>query len=300
MRLRPYYIFLLLLTPSFLFSQSVSVNLTASKNQILIGEPIRLQLEATVPEGTQAGWFETDSIAHFELVTKVKIDTVAADAGIRYRQAVTLTSFDSGRWTIPPLALTIGDRSYLTDSVVVDVSYAPFDPAQPYHDIKNILDVENPSLRTINWVIGALTLLSLLAVVYFLRKRLPVAERPALRKPAAIQLSTLEEALQALETLRKQRLAEQGQVKLYYTSLNDILRSFVQKKMSASMMEKTNDELVIQLKRWGLANDDLISLAQTLRMSDAVKFAKFVPGEQDNEQSYQTIKASLEAVNNLK
>ena len=66
------------------------------------------------------------------------------------------------------------------------------------------------------------------------------------------------------------------------------------------MMEKTNDELILQLTRWHIDNDSLISLAQTLRLSDVVKFAKFVPGEQDNEQSFNTIRSSVELMNNLK
>ncbi len=299
---RRYYIFCLLLSAcsfSSVLSQPITVNLTASRNQILIGEPIRLQLEASLPEEVRAGWFQTDSIPHFDIVERGKIDTMGAEQGNRYRQMVTVTSFDSGQWTIPPLSLTIGDRSYLTDSIVVSVSYAPFDPAQPYNDIKTILEVENPQLGYVTWAIAALTLVSLLAVVWFLRKKLPKTEAPVIRKQVS-QLSPLEEALQALDRVKKQQLPEQGRLKLYYTSMNDILREFIQRKLSVSMMEKTNDELIIQLRRLGMANEDVIALAQTLRMSDVVKFAKFAPGEKDNEQSYQTIKASVEVLNNLK
>ena len=280
------------------FSQSVSVNLSADKNNILIGEPIRLQLEAVVPETVSAGWFNADSIAHFEVIAKGKIDTLSTEPGNRYRQTVTVTSFDSGRWTIPPLSLNIGERSYLTDSIVVSVAYSEFDPSQPYHDIKNILDVENPVTQYINWVIAAVTLLSLLALAYFLRKRLPAIVRPVQRQ--ATLLTPLEEALRTLESIRQQQLLQQGKFKLHYTLLNDALRDFVQKKMLVSMREKTSDELIVQLKRWDLPNEAVISLAQSLRMSDAVKFARFVPGERDNEQHFQIIKTSVELLNNLR
>ena len=299
MRLKLYYIFYPLLLCCFsAFSQSVSVNITASKNNILIGEPIQLQLEATVAENINAAWFSTDSLAHFDILSKSKIDTLNTDDGNKYKQTIIVTSFDSGSWSIPPLALNAGERSYLTDSIPVSVTYSPFDPSQPYHDIKSILDVENPVTRYINWIIAGITLLSLLAVVYFLRKPLPVIVQPVKQK--AVLLSPLEEALAALDGIRKQQLVQQGKLKLYYTSLNDILRDFIQKRMLVSMMEKTNEELILQLKRWDMPNEAVISLAQALRMSDVVKFAKYIPGERDNEQNFHTIKTSVEVLNNLK
>lgn len=298
---RLHYIFCLLLSGCFFhsaFSQTVSVNIAADKNQILIGEPIHVQLEASVPEGTNAGWFALDSIPHFDIVAKEKIDTVVAEQGNTYRQTITVTSFDSGSWAIPPMALNVGDRSYLTDSVVVSVAYSNFDPSQPYHDIKNILDAENPVVQYINWAIAAVTLLSLLGFVYFLRKRIPKMVQPGIKKTAL--LSPLEEALMALEQVKKQQLVQQGKLKVYYTSLNDILRDFVSKKMLVSTTEKTNEQLILQLNSWDMPYEALISLAQTLRLSDVVKFAKFVPGEQDNEQSFNTIRESVELMNNLK
>lgn len=300
MRLRFYYICcLFLLCCCSAFSQSISVSVTADKNQILIGEPIRIQLEATVPENENAAWFSLDSLAHFDIVSKGKIDTLNTDEGNKYRQIVTVTSFDSGSWSIPPLALNAGERAYLTDSIPVSVSFSPFDSNQSYHDIKSILDVENPVIRYVNWIVAAVTFLSLLAVVYFLRKPLAaVVTRPVKQK--ARLLSPLEEALAALEGVKKQQLVQQGKLKLYYTSLNDILRDFIQQKMLVSMMEKTNDELIMQLRRWDMPNEAVISLAQALRMSDVVKFAKYVPGERDNEQNFHTIKTSVEVLNNLK
>ena len=299
MRLRyGYIICALLLCCCSVFSQSVSVDVTADKNKILIGEPIRLQLEATVPENVNAAWFGTDSLTHFDIISKGKIDTLKTDEGNQYRQVIMVTSFDSGYWSIPPLVLNAGERSYLTDSIPVAVSFSQFDAGQAYHDIKAILDVENPVIRYINWIIAGVTLLSLLAVVYFLRKPLHVVVQPVKQK--TVLLSPLEEALAALEAVRKEQLVQQGKLKLYYTSLNDILRSFVQKKWMVSVMEKTNDELIIQLKRWEMPNEAMISLAQALRMSDVVKFAKYIPGERDNEANFHTIKTSVEVLNNLK
>ncbi|MEJ7767301.1 MAG: hypothetical protein WKF89_05785, partial [Chitinophagaceae bacterium] len=148
-----------------------------------------------------------------------------------------------------------------------------------------------------NWALAAITLLSLSAVIYFLGKRVTAARVQAEQQPAS--LSPYDEAIQALKILKDQRLPENGQVKLYYTSLNDIVRSFIWKKLSLATMQKTNEELMLQVQQLGLQHDALIPLAQTLRMSDAVKFAKFVPGIEDNEHSFSNIRSCIESLNNL-
>ena len=66
-----------------------------------------------------------------------------------------------------------------------------------------------------------------------------------------------------------------------------------------SAMQKTNEELLMQVQQSGISNELGISLAQTLRMSDAVKFAKFIPPGEYNDQNLQTIRDCIVALNNL-
>ena len=184
----------------------------------------------------------------------------------------------------------------MTDSLPVSVSFSNFDPEKDYHDIKDILDVENPATRYINWALAAFTILSLIAVIYFIRKSkifVPgrVGEIP--------KFDPYEEAMLSLEQLKKDNLPAKGEVKNYYTRLNDILRHFISRKIGLRTMEKTSEELLLQVKEANFPHDALISLAQTLRMGDAVKFAKFIPANEDNEQSFATAKVSVELLNNI-
>ncbi len=281
----------------FSFSQSVYVKASIDRDKILIGEPIHLTLEASLPQGTDSIWFSLDSIPHFDFIDKAKIDTAGTGIGNTYNQVITITSFDSGRWVIPAISLDLNGRSYLTDSLPVSVAFSNFDASQDYHDIKDILTVENPSLEYINWIIAAIALLSLVILIYFLSRRTqritaPVAELKS-------KLSPFEEAIRLLQELKSRQLPESGQVKTYYTGLNDILRIFIARKLSLTTMQKTSEELILQVRDLGLPNDAFIAMAQTLRMSDAVKFAKYVPGNDDNEESFKNIKTSVELLNNL-
>lgn len=259
----------------------------------MIGEPVELKLEAKLPAGTSATWFPVDSMAHFEMIDKGKIDTASSGDTKTYRQTLVITSFDSGRWAVPSLAFTIGNKDYLTDSLPISVAYSNFDPRQDYHDIKDIIEVENTATRYINWIVLSLALVSLLAVIYFLMKRPGLPAPVAIKKPVST-LSPLQEALQAIEDLQKRGYTEHTRTKIFHTELNDIFRQYLYRKTSVATMEKTSGELMLQLKQFNLPAGDFTVLAQVLRMNDAVKFAKYQPAENENQHAIDTIRKSVE------
>ncbi|HEY4147620.1 MAG TPA: hypothetical protein VGM41_01760, partial [Chitinophagaceae bacterium] len=208
------------------FSQTVTVKAAINRNKILIGEPIELKLEATVPTGTDISWFPLDSMTHFEFIEKGKIDTIGTADGRTFRQTLLITSFDSGRWVVPSLPLVSGNKAYLTDSIPVSVAYSNFNPQQDYHDIKDILDVPNPNTGYIDWVLVGLIVLSAAAIVYFLQKQVQVPLQVIVKK-AEPKLPPLQEALQSLEELEKRGWAKNGEVKAFHTQLNDIFRRYL-------------------------------------------------------------------------
>ena len=131
-------------------------------------------------------------------------------------------------------------------------------------------------------------------LIYLLRKRKTVSEL-VVKEPQ--NLSPFDEAMHALEELRRRGLPQNGQVKWYYTELNDILRVFVFRKLNISTMERTNEELILQLRELNLSRDSFSHLSQALRMSDGVKFAKYQPGSEDNEKNYAIIQSAIQTLN---
>ncbi|MEP7278223.1 MAG: hypothetical protein ABI813_06260 [Bacteroidota bacterium] len=276
----------------------ISVKATINRDKIMIGEPVELKLEAKMPSGTNAQWFPLDSLLHFEFIDKGKIDTINT-ADIRTcRQTLIITSFDSGRWNLPSLPLTIGNKEYLTDSLPVSVAYSNFDPKQDYHDIKDIIEVEHTATRYVNWIVLALALLSAGALVYFLRKKI-TPQQPAAVKKSLSKLTPLQEALEAIDELHKRGYTEQLRTKVFHTDLNNILRYYLYRKTLVATMEKTSGELMLQLKQFNLSPTDFTTLAQVLRMNDAVKFAKYQPAGDENEQAIETIRRSIEQLDTL-
>jgi hypothetical protein len=271
----------------------VSAKASVDKDHILIGEPIKLTLQVYAPLGEELSWFTLDTIPRFEFVSKGKIDTTESVDGKKMEQELVITSFDSGSIQIPPLNIVAGATSYFTDSIPIEVSYSKFNPEEDYRDIKAIEEVFNPLAKYIPWAVAVLTVLSFAGVAWFLQKRKQI---PVEKKTVTSRLTPLEEAMKALDTLKKKDTATLASVKAYYTDLNDILRVFVFRKLSISSLEQTNEELILELKELIPNRDSFSKLAAALRMSDFVKFAKYQPGPADNESNLEIIRAVIRLI----
>ncbi len=269
---------------------------TVDKQKILIGEPIQLMLEATVQGDAPLTWPALDSLPHFEWVEKNKVDSSVQPGERYYRQYLTITSFDSGAWAIPRLPFIVGNKKYFTDSIRISLAYTKTDPNKDYHDIKEIIDIPNPFARWFGWIVAAVSLASLAIVVWLIRKKKLLKGQLLLQVP---RLSPYEEAIGQLDELEQQHLPENGSVKLYYSRLGDILRVFLYRRLGISSMAETSEELIGQLRRLPLSAASFSDLAETLRMSDFVKFAKYQPGLADNELHYRVIPSSVEQLHRI-
>jgi hypothetical protein len=285
--------FFFLLTCSFINGQ-VSIRATADKDKILIGEPVTISVDAYVPPGARVSWFPPDSIPHFEVMNRTPVDTASHIDGKKVYQVLTITSFDSGRWQLPAFQVLVEGRPYYSDSLTIDVAFASFDPKEDYRDIKEIIEVASPSLSIMPWILGAVSVISLLIIFLLLRKR-KYASPPV--KEVSAGLSAYDEAMQALAQLRKNGIAEGGE-KGYYSAMNDILRRYLARQFTISTFERTNEELIIQLSGLNIPKESFIILAQSLRMSDFVKFAKYRPSEEDNKSNLDTVRSFIEILEN--
>jgi BatD DUF11 like domain len=296
---------LLFIAGSFLFSffspcvraqLAPTAGASVDRDSILIGESVRLIFNARSDRSESIGWPEADSIPHFELIEKGKVDSVTTADMHTYQLVWKLTSFDSGNHFIPAFNFSVGGRTYRTDSILISVGYAKLDSTLDYHDIKDIVDIENPSVKYIPWLLLALTLASVFLFFYFGKGRII---ETAGTEEAVYHLPPYEEALKEMEELRRLDLTDPAQVKLFYTRMNDILRRFVMRKFQVSSMERTNEELILVLSGEDLTRDQFTRLAAALRMSDFVKFAKYIPGSVENEQNFETIHASVRLLNEI-
>ena len=260
----------------------ISVKTAVDKQKILIGEPLQLTIDIYLPAGTSKKSILPDSIDHFELLEKPVIDTTGTGSALTIKGIYKLTSFDSGRWVIPSFILSPSVRS---DTIPVDVVFSDFDSTQAYHDIKDILEV-NPAKKKTTWwwYAAAGGLLLLLLLLYLLRRKKPLP----VRSPITL-VSPYEEAVKALDQLAR----EAPEAKQFHSRLTDIFRVYIFRKKGILSLQKTTDDLVVQLRDLDLGKEQFDKLAQSLRLSDFVKFAKYIPAAADNRGCFTEISNAI-------
>ena len=267
----------------FVIAQSgATIKASVDKNKILIGEPIQLTIEAYLSPESAKKFITIDSIEHFELLDKPVVDSTDKASGINIIGIYKITSFDSGHWVIPSFVLSKGLK---TDTIPIDVIFSDFDPQQDYHDIKDILEA-NPAEKKAEWwwyAAGGALLLALL-LFYLLKKK-----KPAPVSVPKVIINPYEEAMKQLEQLQKQK----PETKLYYSKLTDIFRLYIFQKKGILSLQKTTDDLVIQLKELNMGKEQFDKLSQSLRLSDFVKFAKYVPSSDDDQNGFDIIRNAI-------
>lgn len=289
MRRRPILLIALLYFFHNSFSQEgVTITAYTDKSRIVLGERLKLTVEVFIPGGMVPEFPLTDTIDHFEFLSAPSLDTVKLDGGTAITGIYTLTSFDSGHWVIPSFVFS---ENILSDTIPIDVGFSPFDAAQEYHDIKEIIEVK-PAEKENNWwyYIAAGLFAALLVLAWlFRRKKKPVIEKPqVITDPYA-------DAMKDLDTLGSSGVDPRE----FHSRLSDIFRLYIYRKEGILSLQKTTDDLVMRLADLELPKTSFDSLSQALRLGDFVKFAKFTPTREDDIQAYEVIRKNITMINQL-
>jgi len=250
----------------------VSADITADKQAILIGEPIRLTLTVRSTPGNPLFVEVPDSLTHFEVLSRGKVDTVASKDLLQFQQVITVTSYDSGHWMIPSFSLTGTD--IVTDSLPVDVGFLPMKPQDQLRDIKDIILVK----ATIPWLLMAFSAAVLIVLVVLFIRALRARKAGVSAKAAAPLEPPYEEALASLEALNMP--VASADIKPYYTRLDAIFKRYLSRAYGWKTSQFTTTDLLIHLQDTVTDREERSAIAETLRLEDAVKFARFFPGNE--------------------
>ena len=283
------------------FAQPPSIKTAVDKNNILIGEQFHYKVSTSMPDNTyRLAWFNIgDTIGHFHVVRENKIDSTYPNGNINFSQEITLTSFDSGRQVIRSLIINLetlqGDSSFnlVTDSIPIQVSYSPIYSVAPFHDIKSIIEVKK-EWAWWWWAILGVALILLFFWIRFLVKFFKKKNTPDLFKS---KLTPYDEAMQSLNDLDKEQLLQKNEVKAYHTRLTDIFKRYISRKAKTYKMHLTSDEMLMELDEYNLAKEQLSAFANCIRMSNAVKFAKYIPAQYESEKCMRETKEMITEIN---
>jgi len=277
------------------FSQPVQT--ITDRKDILIGEQIKLKIKAILPPGFNGPvkWISIpDSITHFEIVDAGKTDTVSyKDDTKAIEQTLVFTSFDSGRWVFPSLPFSLAQSQLQTDSFAVNVSYAPPDSTNQLRDIKPIMNVTVTDYIWYYIIGGAILLLLVIYLLYRYWKK-NRKEKPVIAGTS--KLSAYDEAMSEMTRLSQFDLQDAAAIKQYHTKLAEIFKQYLSRKQQKNLLTKTTGDLLIRITEAGMSPGDISNLATALRCTDAVKFAKYLPGLSESEDCLKKIRSAIDLI----
>ncbi|MCB0803400.1 MAG: hypothetical protein KDB74_09895 [Flavobacteriales bacterium] len=293
--MKRFFYLLLFLISSPLIAQN-EVSATIGTQEIKIGEQTTIELEVSYSAAIESLIFPAlqDTISKFiDIVEISKIDTIfdPEDVTKKYlNQTITITSWDSGYYVIPPFTFVVGSDTLKTNPLVLNVKNVSVEAQQDIKDIKTIIEVP---FSLIDWLLSnkipisiglLIVILLILAIVFYRRyKNRPVVEKEVVVPKEAADLV----ATRKLQELFDKKLWQAGHVKMYYTELSFILREYLENRYLVNALELTTDETIT------LINSNLITEKETVKklhniliLADMAKFAKQQPIGAENEEAY--------------
>ena len=279
-------------------AQRSSIKASTDRDHILPGERIVLTLEAKYPTTSGEASFTSlpDNFRNLEVLKRSPIRKTREGNNTILHQEITLTGFEAGQWTIPSLNLVSAKEKVHSDSLRVTIDAVKLTDST-YHDIRDIIEVPDKPFDWKKWGAIALSLLIVGGLLWnYLRGR---KNRPAPVVTAADRATAYEQAQKELKKLKEESLPAKGEMKVYYTRLYDIFRDYLRKQGSHPDKQRTTSDLLLRL-RSTLTSEQTGKLAESLRMADAVKFAKYASSTDEAATAHDTIDATVRILHQQK
>ncbi len=284
-----------------LFAQEspVAVESRVDKSNITIGDTVRYAVKLTRDKNVQVRWPALGAnLGAFEIRDYQKPDPRQTKGRIIEEIIYTISTFDTGRFVIPPLAIeyqTPPDSTWhqlQTEKLEIYVASTLPSEAGDIRDIKSPWELPRDWKLIIRIALIAAGILVLAAVgFYYWRKRQGKGILPERKEPPR---PAHEVALEALRKLRDSDLLTTGQIKAFYIELSEIVRRYIEGRYFVPALELTTGELMDDLKQVTLESGARDLLRDLLEMSDLVKFAKHVPANEEHERALQLAESFVE------
>lgn len=270
---------------------TISVDSHVDKAEILIGDVfnyevvIRHSEDVTIIPPSLA-----ENLGMFEIRDYVVNPPMSEDGEIVERTRYLLSTFETGKYEIPPLEIgyKVGADTTVqfikTKPLLINVASLNPDESGDIRDIKPPKVPPRDYARL--FVLIALAIVAVAVAIfilyYFKRRKEGKALIPKRQKPPR---PAHEVALEALENLVNSELLQTGQVKQYYIELSEIIRTYVEERFYIPALEMTTDQLLSEVERQNMEPDHQALLREFLAACDLVKFAKYVPSKAENEKT---------------
>ncbi len=256
-------------------AQENPVSIETDTTSIKIGAQIQFKITVNEINNIVFPKLQLDSLGKVEVIESLPVDTLKN----RLEKKYLLTSFDSGQYVIPKQLVLINNKQFYTDSLLINVATVKVDTLKqkmfPIKSIKKEPKTFDDYKYLLWWLIPILILLAV--VLYFIFRKKEKKEIPK------VYVAPIKEALQRLKELDEKQLLQQNKIKIYYSELTDIVRTYIEKDINIPALESTTNELIEiindfnESSKLGISKDTIQQLKEVLQSADLVKFAKSKP-----------------------
>lgn len=220
--------------------------------------------------------------------------TIMDNNRYQIRRQITIQSFDSGVWQLPPVLYIERGETIASNPLALKVIPVPVDTLRDIHDYAGVHDSGSKWYDSLpDWLVdyGLWILLGLIVIAggawayfrYFHKKKTgDVAVKVVKKAPP------YEEAVKQLNELRDEHLCENGMEREYYTRLTEILRTYLQERFGINAMEMTSSQILDELEKREETRMPRLIMNRILEMADYVKFAKVRPLPDDNINAWRS------------
>ena len=267
----------------------IEVNSVVDTSHITIGDRITYTLSIDhvdtmrvekPGEGVHLGQFE---IKDYKIY-----DPVRQEGRILEKFEYVISVFDTGTFVIPPFPVAYFPNDSLGDYKLIEASAITIyvesviqDEERQLRDIKPPIDIPYDYFLLLS-VISSIVLIGALVYLgyrlYLKRKetgyfiKAPEPPRPA-----------HEIALESLDELFKKDLLSDGLIKEFYSDISEIIRRYIEGRYFIPALEETSREILIELEGQDITKEMLLKAKESLELSDLVKFAKYKPSNEENQ-----------------
>ncbi len=267
----------------------IEVNSVVDTSHITIGDRITYTLSIDhvdtmrvekPGEGVHLGQFE---IKDYKIY-----DPVRQEGRILEKFEYVISVFDTGTFVIPPFPVayfptdSLGDYKLIEASAItIYVESVIQDEERQLRDVKPPIDIPYDYFLLFS-VISSIILIGALVYLgyrlYLKRKetgyfiKTPEPPRPA-----------HEVALESLEELLKKDFLSDGLIKEFYSDISEIIRRYIEGRYFIPALEETSREILVELNGQDISEEMLLKAKESLELSDLVKFAKYKPSDEENQ-----------------
>ena len=278
---------LLWVSPALSQEPKAQLKTSIDATSVTIGDVVTVKLSVKHPEtlkiafpavGTSLGQWTVRSSKHLPL-------SKLTDGNVEDGLELQLAAYKTGDLEVPALNVEAvkasGEKESLaSEPIKVVVQSVLTGQQDTLKDLKPQAELK-ADYKPFLFLLAALA--SAAYLVYRLVRFFKNRKKAPLPKPERIR-SAEEVAREAIERLLARKLAEQGQFKLFYLELSEIIKRFLGRKLGVHSLERTTEEFTRDLRAISVPSAQYRMIREFLEDCDLVKFAKYRPGAEEVEQ----------------